>query len=69
MLKFIKAHDCLCVNCNPDFIDEVYEQAHMEAQAAYEMSVSGEAKQQLYDAAIKKYKGEAESLAVRERSE
>ena len=64
MLKFIEAHECQCPSCNPEFADGIREQANLKARDAYERSILEKAQEQLYAAAIEKYKSKAEALAL-----
>lgn len=66
MLKQIKAHECLCEKCEPDYVDHVFDQARITAQEDYEKSIASKVKVDLYDAAVAKYKEEAESIAMKD---
>ena len=56
MLKSIKARACLCVARAPKYVRSVYNEAHEEAQEEYEMSIARDARVELYDAAVVKYR-------------
>ena len=70
MLRSIEAHECLCSSCSPDYVDTLTEAATEQAQAEYERRIGVEAKVGIYEAAVERYRKEAEKLAlqqVRER--
>lgn len=63
MLKYVKAHECLCVSCHLELADNMSEQARIDAQTDYEESVSDRTKLELYESVMERFKGEAEALA------
>lgn len=64
MLRPIKAHKCLCPDCSPEYAEDTQDQARKEARTIYERSVATEARVELYEAAVSKYKEDANALAL-----
>ena len=62
--KYIKVYECLCVAYHPDFAEEICYQVPTETWNVYENSVSTEARVDLYNATLDKYKDEAETAAL-----
>ena len=66
MFKKVKAHECLCIDCNAEFYESVLGTAEAEALAAYDREVTTEARSFLYKEAIERYRNEMEQAAVKE---
>ena len=63
ILKHIKAHECLYQNYNPGYPNTVYDHAHTEAQNNFKISVTVDARVDLYNTAAKRLKEEIKTGA------
>ena len=63
MLRQIKAHECLCIEYNPCFHKDLHNRMYHTIETEYANSVSVQARLDIYNAVIEKYKGEAEFKA------
>lgn len=63
MLKFIKAHHCLCLTCDPAFSEMLESQAEENARQDYERSLNAEVQVKMSDEALAKHREKAETAA------
>lgn len=66
MVRQAGAHQCACPKCKPGFVEAIVNRAEAEAGVAYERKVTMDAQVDIYQAAVEKYRDEAEKAAFEE---
>ena len=64
MLRHIRAHKCVYVECRPDYLNQLRDQICTEIETDFATSVTAETKLNIHEAAVKKYKSGAETAAL-----